>query len=132
MLQLIFNHISRFRAWRPPGQETGLEKRQSLRLYTNLPVECRAVLRDQAGTFATRALMKNISQRGAYLECATQPHLIEGVVGHFTFRATASQWGGIQLAATARVRRIDQRRDDRSSFGLAVEFLAGPLIFYRK
>lgn len=110
-----------------------MERRQSHRLYASLPIECRAVLRDQKSTFV-RAMMKNISHGGGYLECDTQPHLIKGKMGHFTFRAPTSQQesGGIHLAAKARVHRTDHHNNGRSSFGLAVEFLSGPLIFYQK
>ena len=62
-----------------------MERRQAHRLYTNVPMECRAVLQDQAGTFATQAVMKNISRGGAYLECDIQPQLFRGEIGHFTF-----------------------------------------------
>jgi hypothetical protein len=132
MLELIYNRMSQFGAPRPPGKEAGMERRQSHRLYTCLPIEWRAALRDQASTFAAKAMMKNISQGGVYLECDTQPHLSKGVVGHFTFRASARQQesGAIHLAAKARVRRIDHHHDGRFPFGLAVEFLSGPLIFY--
>lgn len=109
-----------------------MERRQSHRLYTSLPLECRAVLQEKAGTFATKAIMKNISHDGAYLECGTKPDLIIGQVGHFTFRAPAShpEPGIINLAARAKVCRLDHHLDGRFPFGLAVEFLSGPLVFY--
>jgi hypothetical protein len=111
-----------------------MERRQSHRLYTNLLIECRAVLQDQASTFASMAMVKNISRGGAYLECDTQPPLFQGEIGHFTFSAPASQpeSGAVRLAAKARVRRIDRHHEGRASFGLAVEFLSGPLIFYQE
>ncbi len=132
---LIFNRMSQFGALRPPGMEAGLEKRRSHRLYTNLPIECRAVLQEQASTFAAQAMMKNISRGGAYLECDTRPRLCKGDVGHFTFSAPLANQqepGVVHLAAKARVRRLDHHQDGRSAFGLAVEFLSGPLIFYYK
>ena len=109
-----------------------MERRQAHRLYTSLPMECRAVFQDQASTFATQATMKNISRGGAYLECDTQPQLFPGEIGHFTFSAAAGppEPGAIRLAAKARVRRLDGYHGGRASFGLAVEFLSGPLIYY--
>ena len=68
-----------------------MENRQAHRLYTNLAIECRAVLQDQGSTFATPAMMKNISRGGAYLECDTEPQLFQGEIGHFTFSAPAGQ-----------------------------------------
>ncbi len=111
-----------------------MERRQAQRLYANLPMECRAVLQDQAITFATLARMKNISRGGAYLECDTQPELFQGEIGHFTFNTPAGQAesGAVRLAAKARVRRLDRHPGGRDSFGLAVEFLSGPLIFYQE
>ena len=111
-----------------------MERRQAHRLYPNLAIECRAVLQDQASTFATQAMIKNISRGGAYLECDTQPQLFQGEIGHFTFSAPASQPepGAVRLAAKARVRRIDRHQAGRAVFGLAVEFLSGPLIFYQE
>jgi peptide methionine sulfoxide reductase MsrB len=111
-----------------------MERRQEHRLYTNLPIECRAVLQDQGTTFATQARMKNISRSGAYLECDTQPQLFQGEIGHFTFSSPAGQpeSGAVRLAAKARVRRLDRHHGGRASFGLAVEFLSGPLIFYQE
>jgi hypothetical protein len=111
-----------------------MESRQTHRLYTNLAIECRAVLEDQGTRFATQAMMKNISRGGAYLECDTQPQLFQGEIGHFTFSAPASQpeSEGVRLAAKARVSRLDRHQEGRTSFGLAVEFLSGPLIFYQE
>ncbi len=111
-----------------------MESRQTHRLYTNLAIECRAVLQDQGITFATQALMKNISRGGAYLECDTQPQLFQGEIGHFTFSATACQpeSGAVRLAAKARVCRIDRHHEGRDFYGLAVEFLSGPLIFFQE
>ncbi|MCL4501495.1 MAG: PilZ domain-containing protein [Deltaproteobacteria bacterium] len=109
-----------------------MERRQSHRLYTSLPVECRAVLQDRAGTFAVTAMMKNISHGGAYLCCDIEPNLIEGEAGHFTFRAASQQESRtIRLAAKAKICRIDRYPDGPFPFGLAVEFLSGPLIFYK-
>ena len=111
-----------------------MENRQTHRLYINFAIECRAILQDQESTFATPAMMKNISRGGAYLECDTEPQLFRGEIGHFTFSAPAGQpeSGAVRLAAKARVRRIDRHQAGRASFGLAVEFLSGPLIFYQK
>ncbi len=111
-----------------------MENRQTHRLYTNFAIECRAVLQDQGSTFATPARMKNISRGGAYLECDAEPQLFPGEIGHFTFSAPAGQqeMGDVRLAAKARVCRLDRLHGDRASFGLAVEFLSGPLIFYQE
>lgn len=109
-----------------------MERRQSHRLYINLTIECRAVLQDRATT-AIKAIIKNISRGGAYLECDTQPQLLQGEIGNFTFRALFGQpeSGAVRLSAKARVRRLDRHHEGRCAFGLAVEFLAGPLIFYQ-
>jgi hypothetical protein len=111
-----------------------MERRQAHRLYPNQLIECRAVLQDQGSTFATRARVKNISRGGAYLECDTEPQLFPGEIGLLTFSAPAGQpgSGAVRLAAKARVCRLDRQQGGRASFGLAVEFLSGPLIFYQE
>lgn len=110
-----------------------MERRQAHRLYTNLPMECRAVLQDQAGTFTIQARMKNISRGGAYLECDTHPQLFRGEIGHFTFTPASKLESGAVLVAKARVRRLNRHYyEGRASFGLAVEFLSGPLISYQE
>ena len=109
-----------------------MERRRSHRLYTNLPVEYRVVLADQVSRFASRALMKNISQGGAYLEVDGPPGLIQGQVVYFTFRSLSGteDAADIRLAAKGVIRRIDRPKAGNPHFGLAVEFLAGPLILF--
>jgi hypothetical protein len=109
-----------------------MEKRRSHRLYTQLAVEYRLVFSDQMGLFASRAMMKNISQVGVYLEFETPPGLIPGQAGHFTFRSLSGteDSAAIRLAAKGVIRRIDRPTPGDSHFGVAVEFLSGPLILF--
>jgi hypothetical protein len=111
-----------------------MEKRRDHRLYTNLPIEYRVIFHDQTGQLASRAKIKNISHGGAYLEFDQPPELTKGLVGHFTFTSLTAQEeaGAVHLAAKAIVRRIDRQNADAFSFGLALEFLSGPLIFYQE
>ena len=109
-----------------------MDRRQSHRLYFNLPVECRVNLQGPMSQFFSRATMKNISQRGAYLECDTRPQLMQGQVGHFTLKSLTGteESGAIHLAAKGVVRRVNRAKDGDYPLGLAVEFLSGPLICF--
>lgn len=109
-----------------------MERRRSHRLYTNLPVEYRLVLSDQMSRFISRATMKNISQGGAYLEVDSPPGLIPGQVAHFTLRSLSGTEDAaiICLAAKGVISRIDRLNGGDAHFGLAVEFLSGPLVFF--
>lgn len=111
-----------------------MDRRRAHRLYTNLPVEYRVIFHGQAAQLANRAKIKNISHGGAYLECDQPPQLDQGQVGHFTFSSQAGkeESGAIHLAAKAIVRRLDRHHAGACSFGVALEFLAGPLIFYQE
>lgn len=135
MLATIYASMLRFGDKEPMVGAVGREKRRHHRLYTNLAVEYRVNLSDQAGSISSRATMKNISKGGAYLECSTKPDLSLGQVGHFTFKSLDpgpdQSWGGIHLAARAVVRRLEGETAGTYPFGVAVEFLSGPLISYQ-
>jgi hypothetical protein len=132
MLKVIYNRMSRFCVLKPAREKVGMERRRSHRLYTNLPVEYRLVLADQVSRFASWGMMKNISQGGAYLEVDAPPGLIQGQVAHFTFISLSGTEDAatIRLAAKGVIRRIDRPKRRESRFGLAVEFLSGPLICF--
>jgi hypothetical protein len=134
MLQVIFNRLLNLAAIDPTTRETGPERRRSPRLYVNLPVKYRVILQEPANLIASRACIKNISQGGAYLESDQPLRLSQGQVGHFTFSSLSSQedFGAIYLAAKAIVRRIDRPHVNPLLFGVALEFLSGPLIFYQE
>ncbi|MCX5893693.1 MAG: PilZ domain-containing protein [Deltaproteobacteria bacterium] len=123
--------MSGFNAEPPPDEAAGLERRQSHRLYINFPVECRVILQGPASQFSSRAMMKNISQGGVYLECDTRPQLSQGQVGHFTLKSLngLEEFGRIHFAAKGVVRRVKPAKEG-DSFGCAVEFLSGPLICF--
>lgn len=134
MLKVLFSRMSMFMFGGPTplDKEAGMERRRTHRLYTDLPVEYRINLQDQASLGYGQATMKNISQGGAYLECHAKPGIAKGQVGHFTFRSLAASEGSesIHLAAKGIVRRLEDSNSGERNFGLALEFLSGPLIFF--
>jgi hypothetical protein len=134
MLQVILNRLLNLAVVDPTTREAGMERRRWPRLYTNLPVKYRVILQEPANLIASRASLKNISQGGAYLESDQPLRLSQGQVGHFTFTSLSSQedFGAIYLAAKAIVRRIDRPHVNPLLFGMALEFLSGPLIFYQE
>jgi hypothetical protein len=136
MLATIYASMLRFDDQTPAVGAVGREKRRYHRLYTNLAIEYRVSLQRQAGSISNRATMKNISKGGAYLECYTKPDLNLGQVGYFTFRpldpGPDQSWEGVHLAARAVVRRLEGEPEGAYPFGVAVEFLSGPLITYQQ
>ncbi len=133
MLDQIFHWITRTVFLEPTDLDGWREKRRSQRLYTNLPIEYRAQFLSRPGQVTNRAIMKNISQGGAFLQCDQQPELVPGMEGYFTFKslcAVEEKELTIVLAAKAIVRRIERPEAGTCGFGFAVEFLSGPLIAY--
>jgi PilZ domain len=128
VLGQIFSRIARSPAASPAGREN----RRSHRLYTNLPIEYRFLPHNQFDELSFRGIMRNISRGGAYLECLSPPFKTSGQVCHLTLKSIypyPERSGMVSLAAKAVVRRLD-RPLEGSCFGVALEFLSGPLISY--
>jgi hypothetical protein len=136
MLAAIYTSMFKFGDQVPAVGAVGREKRRFHRLYTNLAIEYRVCLQHRTGSISNRATMKNISKGGAYLECYTKPDLNLGQVGYFTFKpldpGPDQSWEGIHLAARAVVCRLEGETEGAYPFGVAVEFLSGPLISYKQ
>ncbi len=77
----------------------------------------------------SRATLKNISKGGLYFECSTAPDLKRGSVAEFTFTTEPPKFGFIDSPITtqALVKRIEARVAGTDNFGIALEFLEGPL-----
>jgi PilZ domain len=130
VLGQIFSRIAR-----PPASiSAGRENRRSHRLYTNLPIEYRVLPHNQFDELSFRGIMRNISRGGAYLECLSPPFKTPGQVFHLTLKSAypyPERSGMVRLAAKAVVRRLD-RPLEGFCFGVALEFISGPLISYSK
>ncbi len=128
-MNLIFSRIAGSRALGPSGSH----KRRFQRLYTDLPIEYQVLSNQVAEPQFCSGTMKNISRGGAYLETRTSPQLSPGQVVHLTLKSLATypiKSGIIHLAAKAVVLRVDPPTEASRGFGIAVEFLSGPLISF--
>lgn len=84
---------------------------------------------DSQQSWATQAVLKNISQGGLYFECKTAPRLQRGNIGEFIFTTTPPKCGFINspIKARAVVKRLETRGAGLSNFGVAVQFLSASL-----
>ncbi|MCL4501205.1 MAG: PilZ domain-containing protein [Deltaproteobacteria bacterium] len=106
-----------------------MERRQHIRFYFSLPMEFQVQLSDSDESWESRAVLKNISQGGLYFECETAPQLKRGSVAEFTFTTEPPKYSFINspIKAQAVVKRIEPRVAGSDNFGVAVQFLSGPL-----
>jgi hypothetical protein len=106
-----------------------MERRQHIRFYFSLPMEFQVQLADSDESWESRAILKNISQGGLYFECETAPQLKRGSVAEFTFTTEPPKYSFINspIKAQAVVKRIEPRVAGTANFGVAVQFLSGPL-----
>ncbi len=106
-----------------------MERRQHIRFYFSLPMEFQVQVSDSEESWESRAVLKNISQGGLYFECETAPQLKRGSVADFTFTTEPPKYSFINspIKAQAVVKRIEPRVAGSANFGVAVQFLSGPL-----
>ena len=106
-----------------------MEQRQHIRFYFALPMEFQVQVSDSEESWESRAVLKNISQGGLYFECETAPQLKRGHVAEFTFTTEPPKYSFINspIKAQAVVKRIEPRVAGSDHFGVAVQFLSGPL-----
>ncbi|MCX5891848.1 MAG: PilZ domain-containing protein [Deltaproteobacteria bacterium] len=106
-----------------------MERRQHIRFYFSLPMEFQVQVSDSDESWESRAVLKNISQGGLYFECETAPQLKRGSVAEFTFTTEPPKYSFINspIKAQAMVKRIEPRVAGSDNFGVAVQFLSGPL-----
>ena len=106
-----------------------MERRQHIRFYFSLPMEFQVQVSDTEESWESRAVLKNISQGGLYFECETAPALKRGSVAEFTFTTEPPKYSFINspIKAQAVVKRIEPRVAGSDNFGVAVQFLSGPL-----
>jgi hypothetical protein len=106
-----------------------MERRQHIRFYFSLPMEFQVQVSDAEESWESRAVLKNISQGGLYFECETAPQLKRGSVAEFTFTTEPPKYSFINspIKAQAVVKRIEPRVAGSDNFGVAVQFLSGPL-----
>jgi PilZ domain len=106
-----------------------VEKRKAIRFYLSLPMELQVKIPESDVFWESRAVLKNVSQGGLYFECETVPQVKRGNVVDFTFSTTPPKYSVINspIKAQALVKRIESRVAGSSNFGVAVQFVSGPL-----
>jgi c-di-GMP-binding flagellar brake protein YcgR len=106
-----------------------IERRAHTRVYISLPMEYQVQFEDAANAWGSKAVLKNISQGGLYFECENLPELKRGSIGDFTFNTIPPRYSFINspIKAQAVVKRIESGIAGSSKFGVAVQFLTGPL-----
>jgi hypothetical protein len=106
-----------------------MDKRQHIRFYFSLPMEFQVQVQDSEESWASRAVLKNISQGGLYFECETVSQLKRGSVAEFTFTTKPPKYSFINspIKAQAVVMRIERQVAGSSNFGVALQFLSNPL-----
>lgn len=106
-----------------------MEKRGQTRIYFSLPMECEIHMPDTQQSWASRGLLKNISQGGLYFECEAAPQLKRGNVAEFIFATTPPKCSFIDspIKTQAVIKRIDHRVAGAFKFGVAIQFLSGPV-----
>jgi PilZ domain len=106
-----------------------VERRSHIRFYFSLPMDFQVQVADSDEAWESKAVLKNISQGGLYFECQDIPQLKRGIVGEFTFTTTPPKYSFINspIKAQAVVKRIEPRVAGSANFGVAVQFLSGPL-----
>jgi len=104
-------------------------KRQYNRIYLCLPMELHVQALNSEEFWESRAILKNISRGGLYFECGTAPQLKRGNVAEFTFSTEPANFvlGSSPLKTQAMVKRIEPRVAGTDNFGIALEFVEGPL-----
>jgi c-di-GMP-binding flagellar brake protein YcgR len=106
-----------------------IERRTHTRIYISLPMEYQVQFEDAEDSWASKATLKNISQGGLYFECENLPQLKRGSIAEFTFNTIPARYSFINspIKAEAEVKRIETHVAGTSNFGVAVQFMSGPL-----
>jgi PilZ domain-containing protein len=109
-----------------------MERRLFPRVYKSLQLEYQAQLQGSEDTFSNRAIMKDISLGGLYMS-ETAPVLQPDDIAYFIFKLHPDQAKPPiprKIKAKGKVKRIEQPTEESSDFGVALEFLSGPIFIY--
>jgi c-di-GMP-binding flagellar brake protein YcgR len=110
-----------------------MERRLFPRIYTSLGFEYQVQLQGSKDTFSNRAVMKDISIGGLYFMSETAPILKPDDIADFIFKFQPDQANPLiphKIEAKGKVKRIEQPTKESSDFGVALEFLSGPVFIY--
>ncbi len=107
-----------------------MERRQFRRLSTSLPIEYQVCFEDSEDVYSGQAVIRNISIGGLYFVSDLPPGLKRGNIAHFTFKTIPAHSFSItsEIRGQGLVKRIDYPVDGVPDFGVAIEFLSGPIL----
>ena len=109
-----------------------MERRLFPRVYKSLQFEYQAKLQGSEDSFSNQAVMKNISIGGLHMS-ETAPVLQLDDIADFIFKFQPDQANPLiphKIKAKAKVKRIEQPTKESPLFGVALEFLSGPVFVY--
>jgi c-di-GMP-binding flagellar brake protein YcgR len=107
-----------------------MDRRQFPRLQVSLPIEYHANIHDSAASYSNKAVLKNISIGGVYFVSEGTPILEPGDIADFIFKLMHNHSNSIitkEIRGKGRVTRVENQDEESFNFGIAVEFLSGPL-----
>jgi hypothetical protein len=107
-----------------------MDKRQSPRHYVSLPIEYQVSLQDSVDSWSSQAVLKNISLGGLYFVSDGPPSLQPGNVADFVFKFLHGNPNPLitrEIRGKGMVKRVVPPNERSPNFGVAVEFLSGPL-----
>jgi hypothetical protein len=109
-----------------------MERRLFPRYYKSLEFEYQAQLHGSENSFSSRAVMTDISFGGLHMS-ETAPILQPDDIADFIFKFQPDQAKRFTphiIRAKGKVKRIEQPTKESPNFGIALEFLSGPLFVY--
>jgi len=110
-----------------------MERRLFPRIYISLQFEYHAQLQGSEDSFSNRATMKDISLGGLYFMSETAPILQPDDIADFIFKFQPEHAKPLfphVIKAKGEVKRIEQPTKESPNFGVALEFLSGPVFVY--
>ncbi len=109
-----------------------MERRLFPRIYKSLPFEYQARLQGSEDTFSQRAVMTDISIGGLHMSEAA-PRLQPDDIADFIFQFHPDHANPLiphKIRAKGKVKRIEQPTKESPHYGVALEFLSGPVFVY--
>jgi c-di-GMP-binding flagellar brake protein YcgR len=109
-----------------------MERRLFPRVYQSLQFEYQAQLQGSEDSFSNRAVMKDISLGGLHMS-EPPPTLQPDDIADFIFKFQPDQANPLiphKIKAKGKVKRIEQPTKESPNFGVALEFLSGPVFVY--
>ncbi len=107
-----------------------MDRRLFPRFYASMPFEYQVQLHDSDESLSDQAILKNISVSGLCFMSADPPLLKPGDIADFILKFRHSHSNPCinnEIRATGIVRRIEPPLEESPHFGIAIEFITGPV-----